>query len=112
MEEIPKVNDNQVAQLEVNMRQMISQGTITGWLDDQLHKLADTNPILYKYIMGHAQKFAIGAIMIGDAQTIAISATLEYMLLLSLISSSFKSGKELKAFTDFWGKFFPKGKLG
>ena len=109
MEELPKINEAQIAKLETEMRQRIVQGTMTNWLDEQLKALANTNPILYKYVMEHSQKFAVGSMMVQDVQSIAVSITLEYILLLSIIGMSFTNSKELKNFTDFWGKFFPKG---
>lgn len=113
IEEIPKVSDTQVSSQNKDMRLRITQGTITQWLDEQLRSLAESNPILYKYIMEHSQKFAMGAVMVQDPQSIAMSLALEQILLLNLLGASYKTNKDLKGFSElmngWWGENDIKG---
>lgn len=112
MEEIPKITHNQVAQHEEEVRRRIAQGNVAQWLDEQLKKLASENPILYKYVMEHTQKFAIGASMVQEPQAIAVSLALEQLLLLTLVGDSYKSSKELKGFIDLMSNWLPNGIKG
>lgn len=109
MEELPKISNNHIIKQDDMLKQQISQGTITTWLNDQLKNLADQNPNLYKYVIEHSQKFAFAAMSAQDVQSIAISQTLEQMLLLYLIGTSSKDNKEYHKFSSFWDKFFPNG---
>jgi len=111
IEEIPKISDSQVIQQNKDMRQRISSGTITQWLDEQLRSLANSNPILYKYIMEHSQKFAMGAMMVQDPQSIAMSLALEQTLLLTLIGAAYKGNKNLQDFTNLMKDWFGNGEI-
>lgn len=112
MEELPKIKDSHITRQEEELRDMMAQGTIMPWLSEQLKSLAEENPLLYKHIMEHTQKFAMGVIMVQDPQAIAISMALEQLVLLTLLVNAYKDNKDLKRFTDFMNTVFPSGIKG
>lgn len=112
MEEIPKITPNLIVNLDDTIKSLISRGDVTKWLDEQLGYLANNNPVLYRYVLEHTQRLAMGASMAPDPQSVALSMCLEEILLLNLINNGLKGGKDLKKFEDVWGKFFPNGLKG
>jgi len=112
MEEIPKITISQILKHEEELKQRIADGTVVPWLHEKLEVLAKENPFLYKYMMEHTQKFAMGALMIQDPQAIAVSLALEQIVLLALIGNSYKDNADLKNFTDLMKGWFGNGIKG
>lgn len=99
LENLPKISDKHINNQNNDMRQLIAGGDITNWLDKQLMLVADKNPHLYKYMMEHSHKFAMGAVMVGDPQSIAMSHVLEQVMLLTLLVNSMKDMEDLQNFS-------------
>jgi len=109
MEEIPKITDIQLAKHNEEVNQMVKDGVLVDWLNDQLKSLAQDNPLLYKHIMEHTQKFSMGAVMVQDPHAIAISLALEQLILLMLVGNCYKENKDLKSFSDLMSNWFSGG---
>ncbi len=112
MEELPKITNSQIAKTTEEIQAHVDDGTLVQWLDEKLKALSKENPLLYKYLMEHTQRFAMGAVMVKDPQSIAISLTLEHLLLLSLIGDSYKENKEMANFSDLMTNWFGDGIKG
>lgn len=112
MEELPKITNVQILRHNEDIKAMADDGSLVQWLDEQLKALSKENPLLYKYLMEHTQKFAMGAIMVQDPHAIAVSLALEHLVLLSLIGDSYKETKEIKNFSDLMTTWFSDGIKG
>ena len=108
MDDIPLINQEQVAEIEEIIRQKMMDQSITHWLDSKLGEIQSANPVLYKYIMEHSQKIAIGSSMAHDTKMIAVSQCFENVLLVMLLSMGMKDSKEFENFNNFWGRFWEK----
>lgn len=111
LEKLPKVSNKHINNQNNGMRQLITGGGVTTWLDEQLRFMAKNNPFLYKYVMEHSQKFAMGAVMVGDPQSIAMSHVLEQMMLLTLLDTSMKDDEELQQFDSMMKGWLGKDNL-
>ena len=113
MKEIPIIGEELVASLDEATREKVLDGSITKWLTEQLDNLAANNPVLYKYIMSHTQRFASAVMATPDPQSISISLALEELLLLTLVGNSFKTKTETDNFVrKMNGWFGEKGIKG
>jgi len=106
MEEVPKITSNNIAKHEEEVYHHLENGTIASWLSEQLSELANSNPILYQYVMEHSQKFAMGAMMIRDPQSIAISMALEQVILLNMIGASHRENIDVTKFSNLMNTWF------
>jgi len=100
LEHIPKIAEEQIKEQFNILNQAIVQGQVKGWLNSELQNLHETNPILFHYIVERANKFAMGAIMVGDPSSVSVSMALEYMLLLNILNAGISKTAGLKQFTD------------
>ena len=97
---IPKITYKHITEQNKDMRQRVTSGNLTTWLDEQLRWLANNNPILYKYVTEHAQKFAMGVMMAGDPSAIAMSHALEQIQLLTLLGCGLQDVESMDKFSD------------
>jgi hypothetical protein len=109
MNNIPKTDKSIIREILADMQEVAKSGQqeMNIWLDNNLNKLKEENPVLYNYIVDRAERFAAGASTIGggDIRAIALSYTIEQLMLLSIIDKSLLSAKDLKAFDgmmDCW----------
>lgn len=98
LDNIPKIGKEQIKQQFDVLHQQIAQGQLQGWLNGQLESLHEKNPVLFHYITERAKKLAMGAMMVGDPNSISISLALEYVLLLNILNASIGSSLGLKEF--------------
>lgn len=105
-EHLPKIGEEQIKDQFNILNQQIIQGQVKNWLNDELQELHEKNPILFHYIAERAQKFAIGAIMVGDPSSVSISMALEYLLLLKIINAGIGKTVGLTQFTDMMKDWF------
>ena len=98
IQRIPKITEKHITEQNKDMRQRVSGGDVTRWLDEQLRWLSSNNPILYKYVMEHAQKFAMGVMVAQDPQAVAMSHALEMIMLLVMVGSSLEDAESIDKF--------------
>ncbi len=103
---LPKISEEQVKEQFDILNQYIIQGDIQHWLNKELQNLYEKNPILFRYVSERAQKFAIGAVMVGDPNSISLSMALEYILILNILGMGIDNGVGLKQFTDSMRNWF------
>lgn len=106
LENIPVIEADRIKEQTNSMQALASEGTIPKWIDSELDWLSNNNPALYKYIIGQAQKFAMGAMMVDEPTSVALSQTVEMLRLLALVNACLKGEEELKKFlsmADDWG---------
>jgi len=108
-EHLPKIGEAQIKDQFNILDQQIAQGRIKHWLNDELQELHEKNPILFHYIAERAQKFAVGAIMVGDPNSVSVSMALEYLLLLKIINAGIGNTIGLKQFGDMMKGWFKEG---
>ena len=109
---IPKITEEQVKEQFKLINDLVVGGTLTRWLDEELEKLHNENPVLYGFIVERSHKFAMGAIMTHEPQSIAISFALEYMILLKIVGISFGKTLGLETFANNMSKWLGKnGKI-
>lgn len=108
---IPSIEDKLLGEQTEELKEKINAGKITDWLNEELMWLSSHNPVLYKYLTDHAQKFAMGAVMVGDPHSIAMSQALEQIMLLKLIDLTLVGNEELKKFTAAMEKMLGGGKI-
>jgi len=106
LDHIPKIAEEQIKEQFGMLNQQIVQGQIKPWLNEELHNLHNKNPVLFHYIVERANKLAMGAVMVGDPNSISVSMALEYMLLLRILDAGISSTVGLKQFTDIMGGWF------
>jgi hypothetical protein len=107
MENLPKVAEKHVKDQFALLNKTIVAGEVQKWLDSELTSLHDKNPVLYHFVVERANKFAVGATMVGDPQAVAISMALEYVLLLNILNKSIVDTVGLSKFADMMTKWFP-----
>ncbi len=107
MDNLPKIAEKHVKEQFKVLNQAIVAGEVQKWLDSELTSLHEKNPVLYHFITERANKFAVGATMVGDPQAVAISMALEYIILLNILSTSLADMMGLGKFTDMMTKWFP-----
>ena len=105
-EHLPKIGEEQIKDQFNILNQQIIQGQVKNWLNDELQELHEKNPILFHYIAERAQKFAVGAIMVGDPSSVSISMALEYLLLLKIINAGIGKTVGLTQFTNMMKDWF------
>jgi hypothetical protein len=98
MKDLPKVNLRAIIEQNEQMKKMVQDGSITGWLDSQLRELSQNNGDLYKFVIDHAQKFAMSVGMSQDTNQIALSQALESVMLLKLICGGLEIRQNLVDF--------------
>lgn len=103
---LPKISEEQVKEQFDILNQYIIQGDIQHWLNKELQNLYEKNPILFRYVSERAQKFAIGAVMVGDPNSISLSMALEYILILNILGMGIDNSVGLKQFTDSMRNWF------
>ncbi len=106
MEHLPKVGEKHIKEQFASLHKSIVAGEVQRWLDGELTKLHDSNPILYHFLIERANKFAVGATMVGDPQAVAVSMALEYIILLNILNASLGDVIGLGKFTDMMTKWF------
>ena len=106
LEHIPKIAEEQIKEQFKVLHQAIVEGEVKGWLNNELRNLHETNPILFHYIVERANKFAVGAIMVGDPSSVSVSMALEYMLLLNILNAGIGKNIGLKEFGDMMKNWF------
>jgi len=111
MENLPKIAEKHIKEQFKQLNKTIVAGEIQHWLDGELQGLHDKNPILYHFIVERANKFAVGATMVGDPHSIAVSLALEYVLLLNILNASISDVFGLTKFTDMMTKWFSNDDL-
>lgn len=100
LEHIPKILEGQVkGQFDI-VRQQINAGQLQEWLNKELENLHEKNPVLFHYIVERTKKFAMGAMMVGDPNSVSISLALEYVILLNILNTGIGSTAGLKQFGD------------
>jgi len=97
---IPKIGEEQIKEQFNMLDQLVAQGQVKNWLNEELQVLHEKNPILFHYIVERAKKFAVGAIMVGDPNSASVSLALEYMLLLNILNAGIGHTAGLKQFGD------------
>lgn len=98
LEHLPKVSEDQIKEQFKILNQAIVEGQVQQWLNTELGSLHETNPVLFHYIVERANKLAVGAMMVGDPNSISVSLALEYVLLLNILNIGIGSGIGLKEF--------------
>jgi len=111
LEHLPKIDEEQITKQLNILTEQVTKGAIKNWLNDELQNLHDKNPILFQYIVERANKFAVGAVMVGDPNSVSVSMALEYMLLLNIINAGIDSTVVLSKFTDMMGNLLKGGDL-
>jgi len=111
LSQIPFIKDELLGDQARELKDKLDSGVITEWLNEELRWLSTNNPALYKFITEHAQKFAMGVVMVGDPHSIALSQALEQVLLLGLVNATLRGKEELQKFEQMMSKFFPNGKI-
>lgn len=108
---LPPITDKQVSdQLEL-LSNLAESGEITQWIDAELLNLQEENPILYKFVMDRSQRFAHGAVAVGNISAIAISFALEYIVLLRILGTGIETAKGLAQFSSMMETLFKNGKI-
>ena len=103
---IPIIGKEQITEQFEILDQLIVQGQVKNWLNEELQKLHEKNPILFHYIVERAKKFAVGAIMVGDPNSASISLALEYVLLLKILNAGISNTIGLGKFADMMKGWF------
>ncbi len=98
MDNIPKVTDEQIKAQFIILNEVVSNGTLTTWLNDELEGIRLSNPVLYKFIIERSQKFAMGALLSREPQGIAISYALETIILLRVLGVGFGNSLSIEKF--------------
>lgn len=109
LEHIPKIIEEQIKEQSKILNQMVVQGQVQHWLNDELGDLHEKNPVLFHYIVERANKFAVGVAMVGDPNSISVSLALEYLLLLNILNVGIGSSIGLKQFGDMMKGWFGDG---
>lgn len=107
LKSLPKIGEEQIKEQFNILTQQLNSGEFRQWFSDGLSDLQAENPTLFKYIVERAQKFAIGAVMVGDPNSISMSMALEYLLLLNIINAGISQGE----FSDRMTKWFKNDDL-
>jgi hypothetical protein len=111
MDNLPKVAENHIKEQFKALNKHIVAGEVQKWLDTELQSLHDSNPVLYHFVTERANKFAMGALMSGDPQAVAISMALEYLILLKILNTSIGDMLGLGKFTDMMTNWFGNDEL-
>lgn len=109
---IPKIEETSVKDTFRAFRDVIAAGNVQEWLGQELQDLETNNPVLCEFITDRAHRFAVGAAMLGDPRAVAMSMTIEYMLLLQVLSSGIGNVAGLEEFKKYMGTLFPEGLEG
>ena len=108
---LPKITDTQITDQLIVLAEIVETGEVTQWIDAELVALQEENPILYEFVVDRSQKFAHGAMSVGNAQAIAISFALEYIVLLRILGVSIESAKGLENFSTMMETLFKGEKI-
>ena len=106
MEHLPKIAEEVIKEQFKVLNQHIIQGQVQDWLSGELQTLHETNPVLFHYIVERANKFAVGAMMVGDPNSVSMSMALEYVLLLNILGAGIGKTIGLKQFSDMMKDWF------
>ena len=98
---LPKVKGECISEVLDSIRKSAENQKLQEWLNNILNWLQANNNELYKFVTERSQKFAIGAMMAGDPQSLAISHMLELIIFLRVIDVSIEKVGELTTF-DGW----------
>ena len=109
---IPKIGNDNIRDTFLAFREVIAAGNVQSWIEEELQALSDENPVLHEFITDRANRFALGAAMVNDPRSVALSMAIEYMLLLKVLSSGIGTVKGLEKFSDEMQKWFPNGLEG
>lgn len=111
LDDIPAIPEELIkAQFEI-LQQRITKGEVKDWLNEELQGLHEKNPVLFHYLIERAQKFAMGAVMVGDPNSISVSLALEYILLLNILDAGIHRTIGLTDFKDMITGWFGKDGL-
>ena len=105
-EHLPKIIEEQVVEQFNILQQHIIKGQVKHWLNNELKSLQEKNPILFRYIVERANKFAVGALMVGDPNSVSVSMALEYILLLNILNAGIGKTMGLTQFTSMMKDWF------
>ena len=111
MDNIPTVTEDMVTEQFMLLSQVVSNGTLTSWLNEELEGLRTSNPVLYKFIIERSQKFAMGAMMSREPQGVAISFALEYLILLRVLGLGFGKLIGAEKFSNMMNKWLGNDNL-
>jgi len=112
MKNLPKILKEHIANQNSMLGSTAKSGELNNWLNGQLKELKTANPELYDYIISRSKSFANGIMMVRDPYSIAVSLSLEYVLLLRLLDIGFGKEASLKKFTDMMDKWGLEGLNG
>lgn len=108
-EYIPKIAREVVEEQLGLLEQKAKSGQIQRWLDEMLTNLHNNNPILYHYITERSRKLAVGAMMIGDPNSLAVTLALEYLVLLNVLGQGYDKSINLQNFKNMMTNWFNNG---
>ena len=111
LDDIPKIPEDLIKEQFEMLQSHITQGHVKDWLNGELQTLHETNPVLFHYLIERAQKFAMGAVMVGDPNSISVSLALEYILLLNILNSGIHRTIGLTDFKDMLTRWVGKDGL-
>ena len=108
---IPKIA-REVVEEQLNiLEQKAKDGQIQLWLDEMLTNLQNDNPVLYRYITERSKKLAVGALMINDPDSLAVTFALEYLLLLTVLGQGYAKQLKLQNFIEMMNSWFNRDEL-
>jgi len=110
-EYIPKIAKEVVEEQLSLLEQKAKSGQIQYWLDEMLTNLHSNNPVLYHYITERSKKIAVGAMMIGDPNSLAVTLALEYLVLLNVLGQGYDKSISLQNFRNMMNSWFNKNEL-
>jgi len=115
MNNLPEVKSENVERVMVELEEALRNRELPQWINTQLSKLSEENPSLYQVITDRSKNFAVGAAQTfaqtGDAKSLMLSAALESLILIKILSNSIAGKAEVEAFSSMMGKLLKGEKL-
>ena len=85
MNNLPRISISWAEEQDDFLEERANRRELLAWLDEKLSELEKSNPELLNYISARANKFAVGALAVPNAPSIAFSSLLETVRLLALL---------------------------
>ena len=112
LDNLPLVNEEAFSRANAKLEQLVTTNQVSQWLNSELKDLLASNKPLYNHLIDRSRHFASAVMMVQDAQSIAVSYTLEMILMLVIVNDALGGVKDIHKFDNLMNKLFGKDDLG
>ena len=104
MNNLPEIKTESIERVMAELEEALKNKELPQWINAQLSILSEENPSLYQVITDRSKNFAVGVAQTfaqtGDTKSLMLSAALESLILVRILSLSIEGEAETAAFSD------------